>query len=105
MLGLSRRAGAVCPGVSALLGIIKSRKKPCLVLVAVEASKQTKSKLYGVCHTHAVPYYTVLSQGMFGEAIGARTEILALGITNQGLAERILTCITPQNPVDGEAQE
>lgn len=93
MLGLARRAGKVCPGVSPTLSAVRSFTKPALVLVADEASNGTKSKLWGVCFAHGVPYITVKAEGLLGSAIGAKTEIYALGITDNGFAERIrLTC-------------
>lgn len=94
MLGLARRAGKVCPGVSPTLGAVRSHRKPALVLVAEEASEATKSKLWGVCFAHEVPYITLRSEGLLGKAIGAKTEIYAIGILDIGFADRIRsTCV------------
>ena len=93
MLGLARRAGKICPGVAPTLSAVRSFRKPALVIVADEASDATKSKLWGVCFAHKVPYITVKSQGVLGTAIGAKTEIYAIGILDTGFADRIrLTC-------------
>ena len=104
MLGLARRAGKVCPGTAPTLNAVRSFKKPALVLIDEEASEATKSKLWGVCFAHKVPYLTLRAEGMLGKAIGAKTEIYALGILDVGLADRIrLTCeLSLPSPNEGD---
>ena len=101
MLGLARRAGKICPGVAPTLGAVRSFKKPALVLVAEEASEATKSKLWGVCFAHNVPYITLKAEGMMGTAIGAKTESYALGILDTGFAERIRSTCELSLPENG----
>ena len=94
-LGLARRAGFVTPGVAPVVSFVKGRKKPKLVLIADEAADTTKSKLWGLCFAHHVPYITLLSDGLMGDAIGMDTALYALALSDARLAEKIKEACLP----------
>ena len=99
-LGLARRAGFVTPGVAPVVSFVKGRKKPKLVLIAAEAAETTKSKLWGLCYAHHVPYITLLSDGLLGDAIGMDTALYALAISDARLAEKIKEACLPLKDSD-----
>lgn len=93
MLGLARRAGRALPGTAATCEAVRKNKNTALVLIDSSASSNTKSKLWGLCHAHGIPYLTLQADGLLGEMLGGGREIVAAAITDGGMARRLrATC-------------
>lgn len=94
MLGLSRRAGRVLAGTAQVCDAVRAARKPALVLIDADASEKTKSKLWGLCHAHGVPYLTLKADGLLGEMLGRGSEIVTCAVTDDAMAKRLCDLCT-----------
>ena len=87
MLGLATRSGNVVSGGFATEEAVK-RRKAYLVIIAGDASDNTRKKFSNMCEFHRVPceYYSV--KEVLGHAIG-RGERSCLAVTDEGFANSI----------------
>lgn len=67
MLGLAKRAGKLSGGETAVLEAIRSGKAE-LVLIATDASDNTKKMFNDKCTYYGVPVYECISKNDFGHA-------------------------------------
>ncbi len=88
MLGLSKRAGAIVFGEGAVKDSIRKNLAK-LVVVASDASANTKKKFSDSCTFYSVPYAETGDRYTLGNATG-NTFAVVLAVTNQGLAENLL---------------
>ena len=87
MLGLAARARAVVSGGFSTETAVKSGKA-YLVLIAEDASDNTKKKFSNMCDFYEVPYYYYGEKAYLGHAIG-KEERTSLAVTNEGFANSI----------------
>ncbi len=87
MLGLATRSGNVASGGFATEQAIK-RGKARLVIIAKDASDNTKKKFGNMCEFYRVPYVQYSVKETLGHAIG-REERTCLAVTDEGLADSI----------------
>ena len=87
LLGISRKAGLVCSGGFSVEQAVKSGKAE-LVIVAADASDNTKKKFSNMCSFYRVPWATFLDKERLGQAIG-REYRSCLAVTDHNLAEAI----------------
>lgn len=87
LLGLAARAGGVVPGTERVR-IAARRDELHLVLVARDASPNTRDKLIPLLEKRGVRYREVFSRSALGEAVG-RSPLSAVGLTDASLAKRI----------------
>ena len=87
MLGLATRSGNVASGGFATEEAVK-RRKAYLVIIAEDASDNTKKKFRNMCGFHKVPceYYSV--KETLGHAIG-KEERSCLAVKDEGFANSI----------------
>ena len=87
MLGLAARARDVVSGGFSTENAIKSGKA-YLVVIAVDASDNTKKKFYNMCDFYQVPCFIYGEKAYLGHAIG-KEERTSLAVTNEGFADSI----------------
>lgn len=89
-LGLAKKAGMISSGTNFVSTFIRSDKKPSLVLLAEEASDNTKKLIEGSCRHHKVPCRLVsYSMDELSHAIGASYYISCVAIFDRGFASTI----------------
>ncbi len=88
-LGLAQRAGKMESGEFSTEEAVK-RKKACMVLIAGDASDNTKKKFRNMCEFYQVPYYEFADKVSLGHAVGKEFRA-SLALTDAGLAKAV-TC-------------
>lgn len=88
MLGLARRAGDVAFGEGAVLDSIRSRKAK-LVIVARDASSNTKKKFLNKSEFYGVAYTEQLDRFTLGKACGKDFAVV-MAVKNDGIAAKML---------------
>lgn len=97
MLGLATRAGKLIIGSNLTVAAVRETeylkrkgKTPHLVLLATDASDNTKKKIQNCCTYHQVAHFVIpLSASDLGHAIGNGTDVSAIGITDVGFSEAV----------------
>ena len=87
MLGLATRSGNVVSGGFATEEAVK-RRKAYLVIIAGDASDNTRKKFNSMCEFHRVPCEYYSNKEMLGHAIG-KEERSCLAVTDKGFANSI----------------
>lgn len=87
MLGLAARARNLVSGGFSTEKAVKSGKA-YLVLIAEDASENTKKKFSNMCDFYEVPYYFYGEKVHLGHAIG-KEERTSLAVINEGFADSI----------------
>jgi len=94
MIGLSMRAGKLVFGSNLVVSAIRSPNKPKLVLIAEDASDNTKKKVIDGCTFHSVKYLnTQYSGSVFSKTIGKTFDVMVVAVTDDGLAKTIINKI------------
>lgn len=91
LLGIAARGRNLVSGEFAVEKAVKERKT-FLVIVANEASDNTKKKFRNMCEFYEVPIAEYGTKDSLGHAIG-KEERSSIGITDQGLSNGILKLI------------
>lgn len=84
MIGLAKRAGGVMSG-SYLVEQALHRRKAKLVILAEDASENTKKQIINQCHYRAVPVTVIGQKAELGHALG-QGERSCLAICDDNLA-------------------
>lgn len=87
MLGLAARSRNVVSGGFATEQAVKSGKA-CLVIIAEDASENTRKKYSNMCKFYEVPYAYHGIKEVLGHSIG-REERSTLAVTDKGFADSI----------------
>ena len=87
-LGLATRSRNLASGEFAAKEAVRS-KTACLVIVAVDASDNTKKMFENQCKHYQVPFYCWGSKEELGHAIGKEFRA-SIAITDQGFADALL---------------
>ncbi|WP_281198805.1 L7Ae/L30e/S12e/Gadd45 family ribosomal protein [Staphylococcus schleiferi] len=90
-LGLAMRAGKVKTGESVILAELKKHRLK-LVLIASDASDNTKNNLINKCHSYQIPYRIISHRDDLGDALGKSARV-NIGITDQGFAKKLMSMI------------
>lgn len=98
LLGIAMRAGKLITGDDTLLKAIRSRKV-LLVIVAGDASDNTKKKYRDKCSTYQVTLIEALDRFSLGQAIGKAERVL-IGITDAGFAASLERSLKPFSEVE-----
>lgn len=88
LLGLATRSRNLASGEFAAKEAVRS-KTACLVIVAVDASDNTKKMFENQCKHYQVPFYCWGSKEELGHAIGKELRA-SIAITDQGFADALL---------------
>lgn len=90
MLGMAMRARKLSTG-DAVLNDIRN-KKAKLVIIAADASDNTKKKITDKCNFYNVDYGFVANSNLLNHAIG-KTNRMAVAVIEDGFAKSIKTCL------------
>ena len=88
MIGLCVRAGRAAFGSEACEALIRSGKLP-LVIVAEDASENTKKRMQDKCTTYKTPWISFGTVETLAKCTG-KTRVSVLGIRDKGFAAAIL---------------
>ena len=91
MLGLARRAGKVVSGEFATEKAVKTGKA-WAVLVAEDASENTKKMLRNMCDFYQVPFAVYEEKDALGHAIGQQMRA-SLALTDENFARTIMNMV------------
>ena len=91
MLGLAQRAGGIAFGEGAVRDSIRS-KSARLVIVADDASDNTKKKIRDNCSFYNVQYIQVYDRYALGKACGKEFAVV-LAVTNASIAESLVNIL------------
>ena len=106
LLGLAKRAGRTVTGAPLIFTAMRSKRPPCLVLVASDASDGARKKLRTKCEFYKIPLlYTTYTKEALAHAVGNSGEVAAVAITDQGLAGELLKPPAGQKTPDGGNEE
>ncbi len=89
LIGLAQKAGKVASGEFSTENAVKSRKAK-LVMIAKDASENTKKKFKDKCTFYKVPFYIYGSKYTLGHALGKRERACAAVLDN-GFAKSLLS--------------
>jgi len=86
-LGLAMRAGKLATGEEAVLNAIRSGDAK-LVIMAEDASENTRKKFNDKCNSYEVPLLTVGDREQLGGSIGKEARVL-VAVTDGGFANML----------------
>lgn len=86
-LGISAKAGKVSSGEFATEQAVK-KGKAYLVLVAGDASENTRKKFFNICEYYQVPFFVFSDRASLGNAVGKEFRA-SLAVTDVNLAKLI----------------
>ncbi|MGP4080187.1 YlxQ family RNA-binding protein [Pseudalkalibacillus sp. R45] len=87
LLGLANRAGKCVSGEELVVKEIRQQRAK-MILLAEDASANTRKKLIDKCSYYQVPYYIVPNRYELGNAIGKEQRVTVAVIDN-GFAEKL----------------
>jgi ribosomal protein L7Ae-like RNA K-turn-binding protein len=96
MLGLAKKAGQVQSGSFCVEKAVKSGRAS-LVLLAEDASANTKKEFTNMCEFYEVPCQIYAKKEALGAAIGCELRVV-VAVMDDGFAKSIQKAITIQNP-------
>lgn len=88
LLGLAQRGGHTASGGFMVENSVKSGTT-CLVVIAADASENTRKKLSNMCAYRKIPIIVFGTKEELGHAIGKEMRV-SIAVTDQGLAGAIL---------------
>ncbi len=92
ILGLCRRAGRLVIGTELVCLAMAKKPRPCLIVIAEDASEKTLKKLKTKAEFYSIPHKIVpVSTEQLGHAIGKMSNIAGCAITEPNLAGRLCT--------------
>ncbi|TLS37369.1 YlxQ family RNA-binding protein [Pseudalkalibacillus caeni] len=91
ILGLAQRAGKIISGEELVVREIR-RKKARLVLLAGDASENTKKKITDKAHYYKVPVVFVDNRASLGHAIGKEHRVTA-AVLDEGFANKLIAIL------------
>lgn len=91
LLGLAYRARRITLGEEAIIKEIQS-KNAKLVLIANDASENTKKKLQDKCQSYHVPYKIVGNRDELSNAIGKQNRV-AVAVLDEGFSNKLIHLI------------
>ncbi|WP_420849556.1 L7Ae/L30e/S12e/Gadd45 family ribosomal protein [Paenibacillus montanisoli] len=98
MLGMAMRAGKLVTGDETVLKAVQQGKAK-LVIVAGDASDNTKKKFRDKCASYKVKHVEAFDRITLGEAIG-KSERVLLGVTDSGFSNSIAQSLTEPSEVE-----
>ena len=103
LISLSKKAGKVAGGETAVEFAIK-QKKATLILVAKDASDNTKKKFNNSAAYYNIPIFELGTKSDLGRIIGEAFRA-ALVITDAGFAKKMISMIEMDNDNDEKTQK
>ncbi|MFP4698103.1 MAG: L7Ae/L30e/S12e/Gadd45 family ribosomal protein [Eubacteriales bacterium] len=87
LLGIAKKAGNLVGGEFSTEAAIKGNKA-CMIIIADDASKNTKKKFTNSCRYYNVPLFFFGEKDTLGHAIG-KSYCASIALLDKGLAEAI----------------
>ena len=97
LVGMAQRAHYAAGGEFMTETMVKS-KKASVVIIAEDASDNTKKHFFDMCRYYKVPCFVYGTKESLGHAIGKEMRA-SLSVTNEGLAKEIIS------KIDGGSKE
>ncbi|WP_377889204.1 YlxQ family RNA-binding protein [Alkalihalobacillus sp. R86527] len=91
LLGLAQRAGKLVSGEELVVKEIR-RKHASLVLLADDASDNTKKKITDKAATYGIPVCIVAGRYELGHAIG-KAQRVTIAVTDEGFAKKLFAIL------------
>lgn len=91
LVGLATRARKIISGEELVVREIQ-RNKVNLVLLSLDASKNTEKKITDKCAFYNVPIRRVQDRSELGQAIGKEARVV-IGIQDAGFAKKLITLL------------
>lgn len=95
MLGLSMKAGKLVCGADVCIENIKD-KKAFLVIVANDASENTKEKIKKICEQYKVEFVYFGDKFSLSRAVGKVDKVI-FAVLDKGFSEKILQLVKEEN--------
>lgn len=95
LLGLATRARKVITGEELVVSEVRSGKAR-LVMVAEDASQNTKKKLRDKCHTYKIDFREFSNRYELGHAIGKEQRVV-IAIMDSGFAKKMVSLLDENN--------
>ncbi len=92
MIGLAKRAGRIAPGAPNTEKTIRA-KKARLVIIASDASENTKKSITDSCAYYKARYIVYSTKDQISRAIGT-SETAVLAVTDESFAKAVLNIIS-----------
>ena len=86
-LGLTARAGKIITGEEMVVKGIQ-QGKIYLVIVAKDASDNTRKKISDKCNFYQIPYKEAFERDLLGDAIGKASRVV-IGISDKGFSQQL----------------
>ena len=97
-LGMAMRAGKLITGDEIVLKAVRS-KQAYLVIVAADASANTKKKFRDKCNTYGIQLAEAFDRDQLGKAIG-KPERVVLAVTDAQFGKMIASHLSQNTEVD-----
>ncbi|WP_078576399.1 YlxQ family RNA-binding protein [Salipaludibacillus agaradhaerens] len=91
LLGLMQRAGKLITGEELVVKAIQN-KKAHHVIIASDASENTRKKITDKCHYYKIPYTLFENRFSIGQAIGKRERVV-VAMIDKGFATKFRSII------------
>ena len=88
LVGLAAKSGKVVSGEFATEKAVKTQKA-FLVIIAQDASENTRKKFHDMCTYYQVPFYIIGSKEELGRAIGKEYRA-SLGLTDENFSRAVI---------------
>lgn len=95
LLGLAAKAGKVQSGEFSVEKTVKAQKA-FLVVVAEDASENTKKHFFDICAFRSVPIFEYGTKESLGRCIGKQSRA-SLALTDEGFSEGLKTKLQEEN--------
>lgn len=90
MLGFATKAGKLRFGADTVLGNLRGRDAPCLVLTTADASENTKKRVHDKCGSAGVRFSALpLTSEEAGHITGRAAPVAVIGVYDEGFASLI----------------
>lgn len=98
LLGLARRSGNLVSGEFSVTEAIR-KHKACLVIVARDASDNTKKTFRNLCNHYQVPLYFWYDKDQLGHAIGKEFRV-SIAVTDQGFSDAVCKLLDKEESME-----
>lgn len=92
LIGLANKAGLITGGSSMVIDALRNKKKPGLIVVALDVSEAIGDKLIQAATTHHVPHRIVLTKDDFGLILG-KAPRSAIAVASGGFVAQLVKAI------------
>ena len=92
LIGLANKAGLITGGGSMVMDVLKSKKKPGLVIVATDVSEAIGSKIIHAAAGHNVPDRTAVTKDDIGAILG-KAPRSAIAVASGGFVAQLVKAI------------